>query len=108
MPSDELADTPDVTPKRVHADPTKDFLVTMITRDISLLDCIFDLLDNSVDGARRGHDKPASPQPFEEARISLSFSDRNFAIVDNCGGISLSDAINYAFHFGRRPGSASD
>lgn len=35
-------------------------------------------------------------------------SEREFSIKDNCGGISLSDAIDYAFHFGRRPGARSD
>lgn len=38
--------------KRVaHANPTKSFFVRMITRDISLEDCILDLIDNSIDGA---------------------------------------------------------
>ncbi|MGR3834896.1 hypothetical protein [Ralstonia pseudosolanacearum] len=35
-------------PKVIHADPTKDFFVKMITRDIELRDCLFDLLDNSM------------------------------------------------------------
>ena len=38
---------------KADASPTKEFFVNMITRDISLQDCILDLLDNSVDGARR-------------------------------------------------------
>ena len=46
--SDEAGST-----KIIHADPTKDFFVKMITRDIDLQDCIFDLLDNAIDGARR-------------------------------------------------------
>ena len=36
---------------KVEAFPTKAFFVRMITRDISLEDCILDLIDNSVDGA---------------------------------------------------------
>jgi hypothetical protein len=36
---------------KVDANPTKAFFVRMITRDISLEDCILDLIDNSVDGA---------------------------------------------------------
>jgi hypothetical protein len=38
--------------QKAIANPTKEFFVTMITRDITLEDCILDL-DNSVDGAWR-------------------------------------------------------
>lgn len=90
----------------IHADATKDFFVTMITRDISLRDCIFDLLDNSIDGARRLRGNESSS--FEAYEIDLVFDGEQFQITDNCGGIRLSDAIDYAFHFGRKPGSPSD
>lgn len=96
-----------VKPKTVKADATKDFFVTMITRDISLRDCIFDLLDNAIDGARR--------RPSEEAggifigySVEVRFDDKKFAIADNCGGIKLSDALDYAFNFGRKRGAAHD
>ncbi|WP_202949120.1 hypothetical protein [Halomonas sp. KM-1] len=36
---------------RALANPTKSFFVKMLTRDITLEDCILDLIDNSVDGA---------------------------------------------------------
>jgi hypothetical protein len=39
------------TSPKAGANPTKAFFVTMITRDITLEDCILDLIDNSVDGA---------------------------------------------------------
>ena len=78
----------------------------MITRDITLEDCILDLIDNSVDGAWRG----AGSRPIglaEEAdlsrySISVSVSPQCFSILDNCGGMTLSDAVNHAFSFGRR------
>ena len=35
------------------ANPTKEFFVRMLTRDITVDDCILDLIDNSVDGAWR-------------------------------------------------------
>jgi hypothetical protein len=38
-------------PGKAEANPTKAFFVRMITRDISLADCILDLIDNSVDAA---------------------------------------------------------
>lgn len=92
---------------KIHADPTKDFFVTMITRDILLRDCIFDLLDNSIDGARRTPSGDAAT-PFSGFEIRLAFDARSFSIQDNCGGIRLSDAIHYAFHFGKRADSAND
>lgn len=97
--------------RRAHATPTKDFFIRMITRDISLRDCIVDLLDNSVDGARRtakARAIPNSPTPLAGFEASIQLSNDRFVIADNCGGISLSDAIDYAFHFGRRKDAPAD
>ncbi|ADG08962.1 ATP-binding protein [Caulobacter segnis] len=91
---------------RVKADPTKAFFVRTITRDIRLEDCILDLVDNSLDGARSMLGAPASTIDgkidFSKFLVEIHFSEDGFSIVDNCGGISLDDAINYAFTFGRR------
>jgi hypothetical protein len=38
---------------QAQASPTKQFFVSMLTRDISLADAILDLLDNCLDGAMR-------------------------------------------------------
>lgn len=89
------------------ADPTKDFFIDMITRDIGLDECIFDLLDNSIDGASR------HAQHHQRADLSGYFADillssNEFSIKDNCGGMSLSDATQYAFHFGRRSDAPKD
>lgn len=108
MITDEGAEAVAAVPaKKIHTDPTKDFFVTMITRDILLRDCIFDLLDNSIDGARRKPSDDAA-KPFDGYLIELTFSAVEFRIEDNCGGIRLSDAIDYAFHFGKRPDSPTD
>jgi hypothetical protein len=96
-----------VTVKKIHAHPTKDFFVDMITRDISLKGCIFDLLDNSIDGARRERGE-AADLSLAPHFARINFSTTEFQITDNCGGIRLSDAIDYAFHFGRRPNSPAD
>lgn len=92
----------------VHAEPTKDFFVRMITRDIALEDCILDLLDNAIDGARRMTKGSVSEKPLAGYRADISFDGGSFLIKDNCGGIRLSDAIDYAFHFGRKPDSPAD
>ena len=38
---------------KAAAVPTKQFFVSMLTRDISLADAILDLIDNCLDGALR-------------------------------------------------------
>ncbi|XZG70532.1 ATP-binding protein [Chitinibacteraceae bacterium HSL-7] len=102
--AEDLAAGPE---KVIHADPTKDFFVKMITRDIALQDCIFDLLDNAIDGARRNNETETE-QPLAGYFAEVSFNNAQFRITDNCGGIRLTDAIDHAFHFGKRPNSSSD
>lgn len=91
---------------KAHANPTKAFFVRMITRDITLEDCIFDLIDNSIDGARElegGHPMTLSDDTDLSAYfIDITINENQFSIKDNCGGITLDDAVNYAFTFGRK------
>ncbi|HUZ13679.1 MAG TPA: ATP-binding protein [Caulobacteraceae bacterium] len=94
------------------ANPTKAFFVRMITRDISLSDCILDLVDNSVDAAsvRLGSPPTTLDQEpdYSPYRIDIEFSADRFRVRDNCGGISLDDATDYAFTFGRRDDAEND
>ena len=75
----------------------------MITRDISLEDCILDLIDNCLDGARRKLVDKEVQDNYKGFNAKLEFGPNEFRIQDNCGGIGLDNAIDYAFHFGRRP-----
>lgn len=81
------------------ADPTKEFFIDMITRDIGLDECIFDLLDNSIDGAYR---QRSADGRLDGYWAEINIHKNSFSIHDNCGGMSLADATDYAFHFGRR------
>ena len=95
--------------RRAHGSPTKEFFIRMITRDISLRDCIVDLLDNSVDGARRTAKRSGTTgTELKGFDATIRLSNDQFVIADNCGGISLGDAIDYAFHFGRRKDAPAD
>ena len=91
---------------KASANPTKNFFVNMITRDISLEDSILDLLDNSVDSAwmRAGNHHMGLTDKTNLSRysISITLSPTRFCITDNCGGMTLDDAIDHAFSFGRR------
>lgn len=99
-------------PKYLDAEPTKRFFVRMLVRDIELVPAIVDLVDNSVDGARRrikskasmaaSRKKPGRPRgALVGFRVDIALSGEEFTITDNCGGISLDDAVRYAFRFGR-------
>jgi hypothetical protein len=90
---------------RANANPSKSFFIAMLTRDIDLVDCILDLLDNSVDGiseaARRGGRQLALQRPFAGHRVNITYDRNHFAIVDASGGIPIQVAEEYAFRFGR-------
>jgi hypothetical protein len=82
---------------RVLAEPTKGFFVSMLVRDIELIPAIVDLVDNSVDGARRLRGSGR----FDGLWVRLDISSDAFRIADNCGGIPIETARRYAFRFGR-------
>ncbi len=90
---------------RAAAYPTKAFFVRMITRDISLEDCILDLIDNSVDGAwSQEGSRPmglAEGADLSAYTINIEAYPDRFMIRDNCGGMSLDNAADHAFSFGR-------
>lgn len=85
-----------------NANPAKQFFVSMLTRDIPLEDCIFDLLDNACDGAKReSATRSGKVKSLNHYQIQILMSRESFRVEDNCGGISLDGAMNYAFRFGR-------
>lgn len=90
---------------RANANPSKSFFIAMLTRDIDLVDCILDLLDNSVDGigeaARREGRQLDPDKPFENYRVQITYDKDHFSIVDASGGIPIQVAEDYAFRFGR-------
>ncbi len=94
-------------PDRASCEPLKSFFIDMITKDIQLADCILDLLDNCVDGAQRlngkQHTLPVLDSNYAGFKAEIAINPNRFIIKDNCGGISLENAKNYAFNFGRNP-----
>ncbi len=80
----------------IKASPTKGFFIHMLTKDIKLERAIIDLIDNSVDGAKR-----ISSSKYEDLFVDIKLNQDHFTIIDNCGGFDLDTAVNYAFRFGR-------
>jgi hypothetical protein len=93
------------TVAKANANPSKSFFIAMLTRDIDLVDCILDLLDNSVDGigeaARRENRELPEQQPFAGYKVEIRFDRNKFSIQDWSGGIPIQVAQDYAFRFGR-------
>lgn len=92
------------TQQYVNANPTKDFFKSMLIRDIELKDAILDLLDNCIDGVRRkthGVELEKPELPYYGYWANLNIQNDTFIIEDNCGGIPLDIAKDYAFRFGR-------
>jgi len=89
-------------PNTLNASPTKSFFVQMLTRDIELEDAILDLLDNCIDGIQRTiKNNHPSDKPYKDFEAKITFSKESFTIEDNCGGIPIEVAQNYAFRMGR-------
>ena len=88
--------------QRVPADAsaTKTFFVDMLIRDIGVDGAILDLIDNSIDAASI---QAALDGTLEGYRIEVAVGQDEFKIHDNCGGIEVDTARNYAFRFGRAP-----
>lgn len=86
----------------IDVTPTRALFVEMLTRDIHLDRAVLDLVDNSVDGAKRL--RPGDDADYEGLEIRISLDSEHFSITDNCGGIGIDTAKHYAFRFGRARG----
>lgn len=82
--------------RKAQAQPTKRLLVDVLTKDIDLPAAILDLIDNSVDSARRN----SSEGDLDGRSIEVTFTKQDFVIRDNCGGIPLDEAEQRVFCFG--------
>lgn len=86
----------------IDVTPTRTLFVEMLTRDIQLDRAVLDLVDNSIDGAKRL--RPSPDQDFDGLEIKIVIDGDRFEIHDNCGGIGIETARHYAFRFGRAKG----
>jgi len=94
------------TEERAEASPTKQFFVSMLTRDINLADAILDLVDNCLDGALRLAN--GAHVDYQRHFVTIELTADHFSIEDNCGGIPRAIARKYAFKMGREPDDDRD
>lgn len=96
--------------EQTTAKPTKNFFVNLFTQDIDIEGAIFDLVDNSLDGANRAQKHSRSGDKYSGKWIKLAIDSQQFSLTDNCGGIP-EHLVPYAFRFGRdknRPKETAD
>lgn len=86
----------------IDAEPTKEFFITMLTRDIPLNRAILDLIDNSVDAANSKM-LAEDLEDLSSFEINIKINENVFEIFDNCGGFDFETGQKYAFRFGRDP-----
>ena len=101
-----------------NAAPKKRLFIDIFTRDISLEDCILDLIDNSIDSLLRWKKIQIHEDIFEQNAkkhfddstlpiVSVELSEDYIEINDRCGGIPISKAVNEVFVFGKDIGTES-
>tara|TARA_A100001391_G_scaffold149645_2_gene107096 strand:- start:6225 stop:7592 length:1368 start_codon:yes stop_codon:yes gene_type:complete len=91
----------DVPKRKADVRPTKKLFISTLTRDVDIWSAILDLVDNSVDGAKRVAQERGEKNDYSGLFIEIKINEKEFSISDNCGGIGLELAENYAFKFGR-------
>lgn len=95
--------------EKIEASPSKEFFIDMLTRDITLIEAILDLVDNSIHSVIRSADLDvmrifvgkARAKRLQNRSIDVTISETKFRISDTCGGISIKDAKYDVFRFGR-------
>ena len=80
----------------VDFQPTKVLFIDVLTKDISVHDCILDLIDNSVDAYIRN-------KISDKRKVEIEISKKRFSIYDTCGGISKDNVEKQIFKFGAPP-----
>lgn len=86
---------------QAKANPTKAFFVEMLVKDVSLISAVMDLVDNCVDGALRIR----GDGRLDNLSVWIKLDSNELEIKDDCGGMDIDLAKNYAFRFGRSAGA---
>ncbi|QTD89822.1 ATP-binding protein [Burkholderia anthina] len=71
------------------------YFYNILTKDVTTLECIFELIDNAVDAARDSLmrrkkaklDKYGLPIDYSGFEVDINFGDDHVELIDNCAGI---------------------
>lgn len=94
-------------PITANASPSKAFFIEMLTKDITLADCILDLADNSIHRLITKKNLDVSEHLFAGTTakritglIEITLNPSSFTIKDDSGGISIEEAEEEVFLLG--------
>jgi len=80
--------------------PAKEYLVNGITKDVTIEECIFDLIDNSIDAYPKNTIELVSD--YNNYSIEINFSKDHFSIKDYGKGITREALTNETLRFGTK------
>ena len=83
--------------KMIKANPTREFFVNMLVRDILLKQAIIELIDNSIDGART----IKKDNDFTGLKIAVDFDGDSFCILQSPADSDAFQSGRCAKHNGR-------
>jgi len=88
-----------------------DYLIQGLTADVSTIECIYDLVDNSIDAARSKilsssksakKDSFGLPASYKGFKIDLKISIKSVSILDNCTGLEERTLSEKVFTIGKK------
>jgi hypothetical protein len=94
---------------KVRSGVAAQYLVNMLTRDVTTLESVFDLIDNALDAARDFRlnatsavelDSYGLPKSYADFHVKLTFTETSILISDNCAGITEDVLRNRTFVIG--------
>lgn len=96
--------TKPISQVKIRSGISEDFLEKTLTDDVTLLEALFDFIDNSIDAARNhlmskkySKDKYGLPKDYSGYNIHIRLEKNNIVIKDNCLGIDAPTLENRAF-----------
>lgn len=90
---------------KISMGTSPDFLEQILTKDVSTLEAIYDLIDNSIDAARNQillnskveKDEYGLPKSYASFSVTLKISKDRISIADNCLGMDENILATKAF-----------
>lgn len=86
-----------------------DYIIKGLTSDVTTIECIYDLIDNSIDAARNTllkndtkKDKFGLPASYDGYEIKIFINNKHVTIHDNCSGIDEQTLSKKTFTIGSR------
>lgn len=94
------------TAVEVEFAPAPAYIFDYLTADILTAECIFDLIDNSIDAARAAMTEESRgstlPEQYDGYRIAVTLTPERVSIHDNCSGMSEETFARSAFRAGEK------